>query len=828
MSLSVPADGSIFVSIAAYRDPGLLPTIADCLAKARHPERLRFGVCWQYGQEMADPRQLAGPQFAVRYVDARLSRGACWARAEIMRLYDGEDWYLQLDSHHRFAADWDEKLRQQAVLTGSAKPVLTTYASGFTPGAEAAAVEEATVMTFASFTTEGVLRPTSAPVAGPRTTPVRARYLSAHFLFAPGSFVTDVPYDPELYFLGEEVTLAVRAYTHGYDLFHPAEHILWHEYGRASSAKHWDDHVSEAGAPVSWQERDEPSLAKAARLLTSPWPGPDGMGTERTVADYEAYAGVSFQHRRIQDYTLMNLEPPNPPAAAGWAERMRDTNLEIQLDPAQLPPDALDDSAFWYVGFHDVKGDEIYRQDAQAEEMAEHRAQAESGRIALRREFVTQRVPSTWMVHPHSASRGWLEPIVGGVPGDPPIFVSVAAYRDPDLASTIADCLVKAGRPERLRFVVCWQRGPGEELPDWMSERQFRVLEVDSRDSRGDGWARAQIMKEWAGEDWFLQIDSHQRFAPGWDTTLIEQAALSGSGRPVLSAPAPAFTIGTPPGEGAPLRSEFTGFGTDGLPQLTAAVLEIEPGRRAPVRARAVCGHLLFAPGSFAADVPSDPDLYYAPDGALTALRAFTRGYDLFHPTTVVAWHAYARAHRTMHWDDHAGQPGTGAAWQELRQRALAKVADALADPRPGPFGLGQERSLAAYEDYAGVSFRQRRVQDYTRRGGEPPNPPAKPGWAGRVRDHTVEIALDVRSLPPAATEDPVLWYVGIHDSSGRELYRQDTSEEELSGALAADGGTVRLIREFTSDTMPASWTVLPLSASEGWLAPVTKRVRAA
>ena len=134
----------------------------------------------------------------------------------------------------------------------------------------------------------------------------------------------------------------------------------------------------------------------------------------------------------------------------------------------------------------------------------------------------------------------------------------------------------------------------------------------------------------------------------------------------------------------------------------------------------------------------------------------------------------------------------------------------------------------AAYEDYAGVSFRQRRVQDYTRRGGEPPNPPAKPGWAGRVRDHTVEIALDVRSLPPAATEDPVLWYVGIHDSSGRELYRQDTSEEELSGALAADGGTVRLIREFTSDTMPASWTVLPLSASQGWLAPVTKRVRAA
>ena len=42
----------------------------------------------------------------------------------------------------------------------------------------------------------------------------------------------NVPYDPTLYFLGEEITLAVRAYTHGYDLFHPSETIVWHEYTR--------------------------------------------------------------------------------------------------------------------------------------------------------------------------------------------------------------------------------------------------------------------------------------------------------------------------------------------------------------------------------------------------------------------------------------------------------------------------------------------------------------------------------------------------------------------------------------------------------------------
>ena len=44
-------DQRIFISIAAYRDPELLPTLDECLAKARYPERLRFGVCWQHAAD---------------------------------------------------------------------------------------------------------------------------------------------------------------------------------------------------------------------------------------------------------------------------------------------------------------------------------------------------------------------------------------------------------------------------------------------------------------------------------------------------------------------------------------------------------------------------------------------------------------------------------------------------------------------------------------------------------------------------------------------------------------------------------------------------------
>ena len=44
---------TIFVQIASYRDPQLLPTLRDCIAKATRPDLLRFGVCWQRDESEA-------------------------------------------------------------------------------------------------------------------------------------------------------------------------------------------------------------------------------------------------------------------------------------------------------------------------------------------------------------------------------------------------------------------------------------------------------------------------------------------------------------------------------------------------------------------------------------------------------------------------------------------------------------------------------------------------------------------------------------------------------------------------------------------------------
>ena len=41
-------DESIFVQIASYRDPELVPTILDMFETAEKPENLKVCICWQH------------------------------------------------------------------------------------------------------------------------------------------------------------------------------------------------------------------------------------------------------------------------------------------------------------------------------------------------------------------------------------------------------------------------------------------------------------------------------------------------------------------------------------------------------------------------------------------------------------------------------------------------------------------------------------------------------------------------------------------------------------------------------------------------------------
>lgn len=100
----------IFIQIASYRDPELNNTLKDCIEKSENPDNLVFSICWQHSKDDEwDNLDLYkdDPRFKIIDVDYRESKGACWARNTLQQQYDGEQYTLQLDSHHRFIENWD-------------------------------------------------------------------------------------------------------------------------------------------------------------------------------------------------------------------------------------------------------------------------------------------------------------------------------------------------------------------------------------------------------------------------------------------------------------------------------------------------------------------------------------------------------------------------------------------------------------------------------------------------------------------------------------------------------------------------------------------------
>jgi hypothetical protein len=292
---------SIFISVAAYRDPELVPTILDCLAKADRPDDIRIGLCWQHAPDESIEAIAGDPRLRILDVPAEDSGGACWARAEAMGLYAGETYFMQLDSHHRFAPGWDTRLIAELVRAESEKPLLTTYCPAYVPWLPVPDAPRPTGIVFHKFSGPvPLVRGGGVDQGHPPGRPIPARFLSGHFIFTLGSFVTDVPYDPELYFHGEEISLAVRAFTWGYDLFHPSEAVVWHFYERTAQPKHWEDHQATGGPRPAWNERDKISRRRVRNLLLGMATGRYAHGPVRTVSEYEELAGLNFGARSVR------------------------------------------------------------------------------------------------------------------------------------------------------------------------------------------------------------------------------------------------------------------------------------------------------------------------------------------------------------------------------------------------------------------------------------------------------------------------------------------------------------------------------------------------
>jgi hypothetical protein len=341
----------IFVQIASYRDPQLLPTIQQALARADHPERLIFGICWQY-DETENPDQFDGdPQFRVNKYHYSESQGLGWARNKTNSLLKDEKFTLQLDSHHRFVQGWDTMMIEdyEQASTMSKKPILSTYLTPFSVDIDPSCGcrRDSSLNPAPCLMSQYEFSPDKLLMSMPwyisdyetRTEVIKARTISGHFYFAKSEFVKEVPYDPDIYFGGycEETTMSVRAWTSGYDFFSPYRQYIWHEYTREGRPKHWEDHGTKSETDKTSGERDIFARNKTRQIFDQENHDIDlgiyGLGTARTLREYEEFGGFDFKKCKIHDYTLAVKEPPNPgPWEAGFISQKYNLSIDWDVD----------------------------------------------------------------------------------------------------------------------------------------------------------------------------------------------------------------------------------------------------------------------------------------------------------------------------------------------------------------------------------------------------------------------------------------------------------------------------------------------------------------
>lgn len=412
----------IFIQVASYRDPQLILTIKSAIENAKSPENLVFSIARQFhpDDKFDDLSEYKNDdRFKILSIPYDETKGVCWARNLTQQQYDGEKYTLQIDSHMRFAQNWDEiliEMLEDLISDGYKKPLLTTYVPSFDPDNDPGGrVNSPWRMSFDRFIPEGAIffLPETIPNFEKLTKPVPARFYSAHFCFTLGQFAVEVQHDPRFYFHGEEISIAVRAFTHGYDLFHPHKIVMWHEYTRKGRTKQWDD-------DKTWGEKNKNSHLLNRKLFSMDGEKYDedlfeefGFGKQRTLRDYEKYAGILFEKRAVQQETLDKRYPPNT-YNYNSEEEWKDSFASIFKHCIDLYKDSVPykDYDFWVVAFHDDDGNTIIRLDANKDEVTRIMSSKDNF-YKIWREFPTTHKPAYWVVWPHSESKGWCEKIEG-------------------------------------------------------------------------------------------------------------------------------------------------------------------------------------------------------------------------------------------------------------------------------------------------------------------------------------------------------------------------------------------------------------------------------
>ena len=304
---------TIFVSIAAYRDPVCTQTLKSMFENAANPKNVFAGICQQNKAEEDEDCQVNNENncnirsIRIPHYEAQ---GPTWARYLCSTLWNGEEYFMQIDSHTEFVKDWDIKcikMIKDIIASGeSKKPILSHYPREISEHGSFKESNSTVVprMCKSFWNNRGMLSFLGAEMKDSNGKAYMTPYIAGGMIFCHSEFLIEVPFDPKLpyLFVGEEILHSIRAYTYGWDIFTPTENIVFHEYTRAEKPKIWTDnpYYSDMAAfeKVKYYiglSEDDSKISPDLKINLDKY----GLGKVRTLKQYLDFAGIDVEKKIV-------------------------------------------------------------------------------------------------------------------------------------------------------------------------------------------------------------------------------------------------------------------------------------------------------------------------------------------------------------------------------------------------------------------------------------------------------------------------------------------------------------------------------------------------
>lgn len=303
---------SIFIQIPSYRDFELNKTIASAVNNASSQNTLHFGIhqCLLFDSEIVINTNY--PDWVkISFVDsiAPENIGLQKSRYIANEFYDNEDYYFQIDAHMRFVKNWDLKAIEMMnwyIDIGITNPLITAYPSSYWYLDDGVNEHHTDYYPTKIMFVQNLeqFKTTLIPLNTAYPTDKYCAYtygVSGGCIFTFGSFAQIKP-NIKIAFWGEEPLIAARAFTHGFNLVTATEHLVSHLYTSDQPFSKTRRHHVWRDFPKIWDEMDVISKAEYRSIFTDKRIGDDGLGTVRTLEEYEEFAGINFKDKKVLQF----------------------------------------------------------------------------------------------------------------------------------------------------------------------------------------------------------------------------------------------------------------------------------------------------------------------------------------------------------------------------------------------------------------------------------------------------------------------------------------------------------------------------------------------